>query len=184
MLRKAFRMSFHVKWQFIPQLWLKAGWENNNIPYIGFNYNVIYSMPEMINYLGYDFHLGYSVPETERGVTMMNKLSTDFGPTREQRESKRLYDQLILAPMDAYNEAMRLYLGGEVLGGVVCVREGDIAVSEFLFERQGDVLHGQLLPIFADERDSAGGIQGGAGGIYDVGHAAEVSVWIGEHRLS
>jgi tetratricopeptide (TPR) repeat protein len=44
---------------------------------------------------------------------MMNKLSTDFGPTREQRESKRLYDQLILAPMDAYNEAMRLYLAGK-----------------------------------------------------------------------
>ncbi len=113
MLRKAFRMSFHVKWEFIPQLWLKAGWENNNIPYIGFNYNIIYSMPEMINYLDYDFHLGYSVLEPERGVTMMNKLSTDFGPTREQRESKRLYDQLILAPMDAYNEAMRLYLAGK-----------------------------------------------------------------------
>jgi TolA-binding protein len=43
----------------------------------------------------------------------MNKLSTDFGPTREQRESKRMYDQLILAPMDAYNEAMRLYLAGK-----------------------------------------------------------------------
>jgi tetratricopeptide (TPR) repeat protein len=113
MLRKAFRMSFHVKWEFIPQLWLKAGWMNNNIPYVGFNYNVIYSLPEMINYLNYDFHLGYSVMEPERGFTMMNKLSTDFGPTREQRESKRLYDQLILAPMDAYNEAMRLYLAGK-----------------------------------------------------------------------
>jgi TolA-binding protein len=113
MLRRAFRMSFHVKYEFIPQLWLKAGWMNNNIPYIGFNYNVIYSLPEMINYLNYDFHLGYSVLEPERGVTMMNKLSTDFGPTREQRESKRLYDQLILAPMDAYNEAMRLYLAGK-----------------------------------------------------------------------
>ena len=113
MLKKAFRMSFHVKWEFIPQLWLKAGWMNNNIPYIGFNYNVIYSLPEMINYLNYDFHLGYSVLEPERGFTMMNKLSTDFGPTREQRESKRLYDQLILAPMDAYNEAMRLYLAGK-----------------------------------------------------------------------
>ena len=113
MLQKAFRGSFHVKYQFIPQLWLKAGWSNNDVPYIGFNYNVIYSLPEMINYLSYDFHLGYSVSETERGVTMMNKLSTDFGPTREQRESKRMYDQLILAPMDAYNEAMRLYLAGK-----------------------------------------------------------------------
>ena len=44
MLRKAFRASFHVKWQFIPQVWLKAGWTNNNIPYIGFNFNVIYSV--------------------------------------------------------------------------------------------------------------------------------------------
>ena len=113
MLQKALRGSFHVKYQFIPQLWLKAGWSNNDVPYIGFNYNVIYSLPEMINYLSYDFHLGYSVSETERGVTMMNKLSTDFGPTREQRESKRMYDQLILAPMDAYNEAMRLYLAGK-----------------------------------------------------------------------
>ena len=61
-LRKAFRMSSHVKWQFIPQVWLKAGWANNNIPYIGFNYNFIYSLPEMINYLNYDFHLGYAFP--------------------------------------------------------------------------------------------------------------------------
>jgi tetratricopeptide (TPR) repeat protein len=113
MLKQAFRMSLHVKWEFIPQVWLKAGWTNNDIPYIGFNYNVIYSLPEMINYLSYDFHLGYSVLESERGFTMMNKLSTDFGPTREQRESKRMYDQLILAPMDAYNEAMRLYLAGK-----------------------------------------------------------------------
>jgi TolA-binding protein len=113
LLAKAIRASLHVKWQFIPQVWLKAGWTNNNIPYVGFNFNVIYPMPEMINYVNYDFHLGYSVMEPERGFSLMNKLSTDFGPTREQRESKRLYDQLILAPMDAYNEAMRLYLAGK-----------------------------------------------------------------------
>jgi TolA-binding protein len=112
-LMKAFRLSFHVKWQFIPQVWLKAGWSNNNIPYVGFNFNFIYPLPEMINYLNYDFHIGYSFIENERGLTMMHKVSTDFGPTREQRESKRLYDILILAPMDAYNEAMRLYLGGK-----------------------------------------------------------------------
>ena len=116
-LKKAFRLSAHVKWQFIPQVWLKAGWANNNIPYIGFNFNFIYPLPEMINYLNYDVHIGYALPiagqEDERGLTMMHRLSTDFGPTREQRESKRLYDQLILAPMDAYNEAMRLYLAGK-----------------------------------------------------------------------
>src|SRR5271157_1103599 len=116
-LKKAFRLSAHVKWQFIPQVWLKVGWANNNIPYVGFNFNFIYPLPEMINYLNYDVHIGYALPiagqEDERGLTMMNKLSTDFGPTREQRESKRLYDQLILAPMDAYNEAMRLYLAGK-----------------------------------------------------------------------
>jgi tetratricopeptide (TPR) repeat protein len=109
----AYRGSFHAKWQFVPQIWLKAGWSNNNIPYIGFNYNAIYLMPEMINYVNYDFHIGYSVAESERGITLMNRLSTDFGPTREQRESKRMYDLLILAPMDAYNEAMRLYLAGK-----------------------------------------------------------------------
>jgi tetratricopeptide (TPR) repeat protein len=109
----AYRGSFHAKWQFIPQVWLKAGWSNNNIPYVGFNFNAIYLLPEMINYVNYDFHFGYSVAETERGITLMNRLSTDFGPTREQRESKRMYDLLILAPMDAYNEAMRLYLAGK-----------------------------------------------------------------------
>jgi tetratricopeptide (TPR) repeat protein len=109
----AYRGSFHAKWQFIPQVWLKAGWSNNNIPYIGFNFNAIYLLPEMINYVNYDFHIGYSVAENERGLTLMNRLSSDFGPTREQRESKRMYDQLILAPMDAYNEAMRLYLAGK-----------------------------------------------------------------------
>ncbi|HMD68257.1 MAG TPA: tetratricopeptide repeat protein [Chitinivibrionales bacterium] len=116
-LKKAFRLSAHVKWQFIPQVWLKVGWANNNIPYVGFNFNFIYPLPEMINYLNYDVHIGYALPiagqEDERGLTMMHRLSTDFGPTREQRESKRLYDQLILAPMDAYNEAMRLYLAGK-----------------------------------------------------------------------
>lgn len=112
-LQLAYRGSVHFKWQFIPQVWLKMGWSNNNIPYVGFNFNLIYPMPEMINYVNYDIHIGYSVVENERGFTFMNKLSTDFGPTREQRESKRLYDQLILAPMDAYNEAMRLYLAGK-----------------------------------------------------------------------
>jgi tetratricopeptide (TPR) repeat protein len=112
-LKKAYRLSLHARWQFIPQLWLKAGWANNMIPYVGFNFNFIYPLPEMINYLNYDCHIGYSFIENERGLTMMHKVSTDFGPTREQRESKRLYDMLILAPMDAYNEAMRLYLAGK-----------------------------------------------------------------------
>ena len=110
-LKQAYRFSVHAKWEFIPQIWFKVGWANNDIPYLGFNFNFIYPLPEMINYLNYDVHVGYSFDE--RGLTMMNKLSTDFGPTREQRESKRLYDQLILAPMDAYNEAMRLYLAGK-----------------------------------------------------------------------
>jgi len=109
----ALRGSIHAKWEFVPQLWLKGGWTNNNMPYVGFNYNFIYLMPEMINYVNYDFHIGYSVTEAERGFSLMNRLSTDFGPTREQRESKRMYDLLILAPMDAYNEAMRLYLAGK-----------------------------------------------------------------------
>lgn len=119
MLARAFRLNGHFRYQFIPQVWLKAGWNNNNIPYVGFNVNLIYPLPEMINYVNLDYNVGYSFLENigssefdrdERGFTMMAKLSTDFGPTREQRESKRLYDKLILAPMDAYNEAMRLYL--------------------------------------------------------------------------
>ena len=118
----AYRMGVHLKYMFLPQLWFKGGWTNNNIPYLGFNYNIIYPLPEMINYLNFDFNFGYSFIESlmkdgdkkdERDVTLMFKISTDFGPTREQRESKRLYDKLILAPMDAYNEAMRLYLAGK-----------------------------------------------------------------------
>jgi TolA-binding protein len=114
----------HLKYMFIPSIWLKAGWTNNNIPYIGFNYNLIYTLPEMINYLNVDAHLGYSFIENfytnsnnrdERGFSGVFKVSTDFGPTREQRESKRLYDQLVLAPNDAYSEAMRLYLAGKYL---------------------------------------------------------------------
>jgi TolA-binding protein len=116
------RNGFHVKYMFIPQIWLKLGWTNNNIPYIGFNYNLMYPLPDMINYVNFDGHFGYSFIETilpggdkrdERGFTGTFKLSTDFGQTREQRESKRLYDQLIVAPMDAYNQAMRLYLAGK-----------------------------------------------------------------------
>lgn len=115
----ASRFGFHVKYMFIPQLWLKGGLTNNIIPYLGFNFNLIYPLPEMINYLNFDCQVGYSFIETlfsgsdkrdERGFTFAGRLSTDFGQTREQKESKRLYDKLILAPMDAYNEAMRLYL--------------------------------------------------------------------------
>ncbi|MBD3393479.1 MAG: hypothetical protein GF418_15190 [Chitinivibrionales bacterium] len=106
------RGSGHVKVEFIPQIWLKAGWANNNIPYLGFNFNFLYPLPEMINHAGADIHVGYSVQEAERGLTLMGKFATEFGPTREQRESKRLYDKLILAPMNAYMEAMRLYLAG------------------------------------------------------------------------
>ncbi len=107
------RFSGHLRYEFIPQVWLKGGWANNNIPYLGFNLNLIYPILEVINFASADVHVGYSFldPERgERGLTFMGKFSTDFGPTREQRESKRLYDMLILAPMNAYNEAMRLYL--------------------------------------------------------------------------
>jgi TolA-binding protein len=112
----AARPGFHAKFMFSPQLWIKGGWNNNNIPYIGFNYNLIYLLPEMINYLNFDFHMGYSfldwsgTTRDERGFTLMAKVGTDFGQTREQILSRRLYDKLILAPMDAYNEAMRLYI--------------------------------------------------------------------------
>ncbi|MBD3419373.1 MAG: tetratricopeptide repeat protein [Chitinivibrionales bacterium] len=118
-LRKEVRYGVHVKYQFIPQLYLKGGWNNNNIPYLGINMNIMYPLPEMINYLAADIHLGYSFLENivdqtnERGFTFMGKFSADFGPTREQRESQRLYDKLILAPMNAYNEAMKLYHAGK-----------------------------------------------------------------------
>jgi tetratricopeptide (TPR) repeat protein len=120
-LLAAYRGGFHVKAMFVPQVWFKAGWTNNNIPYVGFNYNLIYLLPEMINYVNFDCNFGYSFMDRssdskdERGFTMMTKIGTDFGQTREQILSKRLYDQLIVAPMDAYNEAMRLYLAGKYL---------------------------------------------------------------------
>ncbi len=116
------RGGFHVKYMFIPSVWIKGGWTNNNIPYLGFNYNMMFALPEMINYVNLDCHFGYGFIERflkggdrndDRGLTFAGNLSVDFGPTREQRESKRLYDKLILAPMDAYNEAMRLYLAGK-----------------------------------------------------------------------
>jgi tetratricopeptide (TPR) repeat protein len=118
----AHHLGVHVKYMFIPSIWLKLGWTNNNIPYFGFNYNIIYTLPEMINYINVDAHLGYSFIENfseslnnrdERSFSGMLKVSTDFGPTREQRLSKRMYDQLVLAPNDAYSEAMRLYLAGK-----------------------------------------------------------------------
>ncbi len=117
-------VGIHLKYLFIPSIWLKAGWNSNNIPYIGFNYNLIYTLPEMINYLNVDMHVGYSFIESldkngdqrdERGISLVTKISTDFGPTREQRESKRLYEQLVIAPNDAYSEAMRLYMAGKYL---------------------------------------------------------------------
>ena len=118
-LAPALRFGAHLKAMFVPQVWFKVGWTNNNIPYVGFNYNLIYLLPEMINYVNFDCNFGYSfidrggnIPD-ERGFTMMTKIGTDFGQTREQILSKRLYDKLILAPMDAYNEAMRLYLAGK-----------------------------------------------------------------------
>jgi len=120
-LAKAFRLSGHIRYQFIPQLWVKLGWNNNKIPYVGLNLNLIYPLPEMINYVSVDCNVGYGFIESlvgedggsdERGFTLMVKGSTDFGPTREQRESRRLYDKLILEPMNAYEEAMRLYMEG------------------------------------------------------------------------
>ncbi|MFW5960780.1 MAG: tetratricopeptide repeat protein, partial [Chitinivibrionales bacterium] len=107
------RYSAHAKFEVMPQLWVKGGWGNNNIPYIGFNFNVLYPMVQSINKFEFDFHIGYSLNETERGFTLMSKVSSLFGPTREQRESRRLHDKLMLAPRDAYNKAMRLYSAGK-----------------------------------------------------------------------
>lgn len=112
-LTKVFRVGFNARWEFIPDIWFKAGWTNNAMPYIGFNWNLIYPLIDAINYINADVNLGYSVVESDRGFTLMTKVSTDFGETREQRESKNLYDRLILAPMDAYQEAMRLYQAGK-----------------------------------------------------------------------
>lgn len=115
----AHRFAVHLKWQFIPQVWLKGGWNNHNVPYLGLNLNLMYPLPEWINFLSIDTHVGYSFWENifgqqdERDLTFMVKLSGDVGPTREQRESKRLYDKLILAPANAYNEAMKLYSAGK-----------------------------------------------------------------------
>jgi TolA-binding protein len=121
MFPTALRWGFHVKYMFIPQIWFKGGWTNNNIPYLGFNYNFIYPLPEMINYLNIDYNFGYSFLENfasasmddERGLVMMLRASADFGRTREQKESKRLYDRLVVAPMDVYQQAMRLYTAGK-----------------------------------------------------------------------
>jgi tetratricopeptide (TPR) repeat protein len=117
----AVRWGFHVKYMFIPQIWFKGGWTNNNIPYLGFSYNFLYPLPEMINYLNIDYNFGYSFIENyasagmddERGLVMMLRASADFGRTREQKESKRLYDRLVVAPMDVYQQAMRLYTAGK-----------------------------------------------------------------------
>ncbi|MCL2689438.1 MAG: tetratricopeptide repeat protein [Chitinispirillia bacterium] len=113
------RWGFHAKYMFIPQIWFKGGWTNNNIPYLGFNYNVLYPLPEMINTFNVDYHFGYSFVEQsagalkdERGMVMMLKLSCDVGKTREQKESRRLYNKLVVAPMDTYQEAMRLFYAG------------------------------------------------------------------------
>lgn len=115
------RFGWHFKMLFIPQIWLKCGINNTYTPYIGFNWNLIYLLPEMINYVNIDYHLGYNFTDRsgnlkdERGFTMTTKLSTDFGQTREQILSKHMYDVLILAPMDAYQEAMRLYTAGKYM---------------------------------------------------------------------
>jgi tetratricopeptide (TPR) repeat protein len=106
---KVGRYGVHLRYEFIPQVWIKGGLANNLMPYLGFNINVIYPLPEMINYARIDAHVGYSVSEPERGLSLMAKVATDFGYTREQKESRRLYNLLILAPMNAYLEAMRLY---------------------------------------------------------------------------
>jgi len=115
----AFRWGFHAKYMFIPQIWFKGGWTNNNVPYLGFNYNILYPLPEMINIFNIDYNFGYSFIDNsanmndERGLVMMLKASVDFGRTREQKESRRMYDKLVVAPMDAYQEAMRLYTAGK-----------------------------------------------------------------------
>ena len=113
------RFGTHFKILFVPQIWLKCGLANTYTPYIGFNWNIIYLLPEMINYFHVDYHLGFNFLDRagtvrdDRGFTMMAKIGSDFGQTREQFLSKKMYDKLILAPMDAYNEAMRLYLAGK-----------------------------------------------------------------------
>ena len=76
----AWRGSINAKWEFAPWLWVKGGWSNNNVPYVGFTYNLMYPLANMINFLQYDFHFGYSVTDKDRGITLMNRISTDFGP--------------------------------------------------------------------------------------------------------
>ena len=103
---------------------------------------------------------------------------------RQQRESKRMYDQLILAPMDAYNEAMRLYLAGKyweasyAFGKVISLNPSFHRVTKSATFYMGNCYRYLQMNGIAREV-----YKGAFGGIYDVGHAAEVFVWVGEHRL-
>jgi len=113
-----YRFGGEIKYLFNPAIWVKVGWTNNNIPFLGFNYNWILPLPEYINHLNFDLNLGYSLTDlvtgvqSARGFTAMGKLGLDFGKTREQVLSKQMYDLLVVAPMEAYSEAMRLYAAG------------------------------------------------------------------------
>ncbi len=116
--KTAFRMSAHGEFVLIPLVTIKAGWDNNTIPYIGGRLNFMIPVADRINFFSIDGDLGYSFADilsvnSKRGMTAMAKGSLDFGQTREQRESKRMYELLVMAPMNDYNEAMRLYTLGK-----------------------------------------------------------------------
>lgn len=102
------KVGLHGRYFLMRGLAAKAGYNNNNLPFVG-----ILLLAKRVSIfrqlrLDYDFWLD----KNGVGVSNMLKVAARVGKTREELESRRLYRKLIIAPMNDFNEAMRLYLAG------------------------------------------------------------------------
>ncbi len=90
-------------------LGVKAGYNNNALPFIG----VVLSGKRInvFRQLRMDYDFWYN--DDGVGYSNMLKVAARIGKTREELGSKRMYSTLIIAPMNDFNEAMRLYLTGK-----------------------------------------------------------------------
>lgn len=102
------KIGGHAKYFLMRGFALKAGLNNNQLPFAG-----VILLGKRINIfraIRFDYDFWYDTKGV--GVSNMLKVAARIGGTREEIESGYLYKKLIIAPMNDFNEAMRLYLAG------------------------------------------------------------------------
>jgi len=107
--------SFTLTYYLSPLLGVRARFTKEGYPVLGATVNV--KDVNFFKYLALDLEMSHDdiVEKKNRGFIWSTKITSRFGPTREESIGERRYRRLKIEPENDYRRAMRLYLNREFL---------------------------------------------------------------------